>query len=423
MARRWLEESARLARASADGTMLGFALIFLGWAESHLGEPAAAAHMEEALAVLRAAGEPAGLVLALNVAVVPYVLLGDLGAAREALAEGLATARELGDDWALAVALSNAGFLDVRERNWPSAAVHLEQSLAIHLRLGDEGSVAMIYNNLAIVARQQGDDARAGALFERSIAQQRRLGLPGAVTLYNLGDWALRQGETSRAMTYLAEALRVSVRGGEQRGIAASLGGLARLAVAVGQPDVAARLIGGAEALSERAGVSPTPEQRRELERAAAVARAALGEEAFRAAVAGGEGRPTGPAHRRGAGLGAVLTTAWPPRPGAGCSWPGAARRPWHTRRPLAPRDRGAAPDRRRQEQPGDRRRAGNQPQHRGPPRQQRLRQGRRRQPHRGRRLRPPPWDRALNPAPWRGRVTRPCYRASPPLPQDYKRW
>ena len=399
--------------------MLGFALIFLGWAESHLGERGAATHLEEALSVLRAAGEPADLVLALNVAVVPYVFLGDLAAARAALAEGLAIARELGDDWALAVALSNAGFLDMRERNWSSAGVHLEQSLAIHRRLGDEGSVAFLYNNLAIVARQQGDDARAGALFEQSLAQQRRLGLPGAITLYNLGDWALRQGETSRAMTYLAEALRVGVRGGEQRGIVASLGGLARLAIAVGQPEVAARLIGAAEALRERAGVSLTLEQRRELDRAAAVARAALGEEAFRAAVAGGATDTARPAHRRGAGLGASpyrrrgqtpRTDRAPPAP------------PAH-RRPVAPRDRSAAPDRRRQEQPRDRRRAGHQPQHRGAPRQQHLRQGRRRQPHRGRRLRPPPRDRALSPAPWRRRVTSPCYRASSPPPQDYKRW
>ena len=154
--------------------------------------------------------------------------------------------------------------------------------------------------------------ARAGALFERSIAQRRRLGLPGAVALYNLGDWALRQGETSRAMTYLAEALRVSVRGGEQRGIAASLGGLARLAVAVGQPDVAARLIGGAEALDAARG-DPTPEQRR-AGAGRRVARAALGEEAFRAGWPAA-GRPTDRSPP-GAGLGAILTRRLAPAPG-----------------------------------------------------------------------------------------------------------
>jgi hypothetical protein len=61
------------------------------------------------------------------------------------------------------------------------------------------------------------------------------VGLAATVTFYNLGDWALRQGEISRAMNYFAEALRVGVRSGEQRGLVSALGGLARLAAAVGQ--------------------------------------------------------------------------------------------------------------------------------------------------------------------------------------------
>ena len=144
VARPWLEESVHLARVSGDGTMLGFALISLGWGQSHLGERAAPAHRKVAVAVLRAVGELADLMLALNVSVVPYVFLGDLAAVRVTLTEGLATARELGDDWALAVALSNAGFLDIRERSWSSAGIYLEQSLASHRRLGDEGSVAAL---------------------------------------------------------------------------------------------------------------------------------------------------------------------------------------------------------------------------------------------------------------------------------------
>jgi len=97
--------------------------------------------------------------------------------------------------------------------------------------------------------------------------------------------------QLARAATYLAEALRVG-RGGEQRSSVVCLGGLARLAAAAGQPEVAARLIGAAEALRERAGVSIPPEPQREMAQAAAVARSILGEEAFRAAVAGGETAP-----------------------------------------------------------------------------------------------------------------------------------
>jgi predicted ATPase/DNA-binding CsgD family transcriptional regulator len=293
-ARAWLEESVELARASDDRPLLGSALVFLGFAEAHLGERVGTRHMEEGIALLRAVGDLDALVFGLNVAIAPYVVLEELTVAHAALTECLQTARELDDDWAIAVALSNAGFVDIWERNWSSAGAHLEQSLAIHQRLGDEGSVAIIYNNLAIVARHQGDAAREAELLEQSLAMQRRTGLSGALTLYNLGDCTLRQGETPRAAEYFAQALRVSSSSAEQRGIVLALSGLARLAAAVGQLEVAARLIGAAETLRVRSGLSITPEMHGELEQAAANARSTLGEDAFRASVAAGETIPLG---------------------------------------------------------------------------------------------------------------------------------
>ncbi len=292
MARAWLEESARLARAAGDDTLLGLSLVCLGYAESHQGERAAAAHIEEALSVLRAAGDPEDLLLGLNVAIVPYELLGDLAAARVVLAESLATARELGDEWALALALSDAGYLDLVERHWSSAGVHLERALALSRRLGDEASVAFNLKNLARVSRYQGDDDRALALFEQSLAMYRRLGLPAAVPMYHLGDWALRRREMSRAMSCLTEALLVGISSGKQDAIVLSLAGLARLAVAVGQPEVAAWLIGGADALRQRAGVTIPLEDRRELEHAVDDVRSTLGEQTYRVATARGEATP-----------------------------------------------------------------------------------------------------------------------------------
>jgi len=69
-------------------------------------------------------------------------------------------------------------------------------------------------------------------------------------------------------------------------------------------------------------------------------------------------------------------------RQGAGARPPG---------RPERPRGRGAAPGRRRPQQPGDRRGAVHQPQHRAAPRQQHPRQDRGRQPGGGSRLCHPP--------------------------------
>jgi predicted ATPase/DNA-binding CsgD family transcriptional regulator len=291
-AREWLEQCVNLARTSGDDGLLGDALIFLGWAECHLGEDAAAMHVAQALAILREMGDLDDLLLAMNVAIVPFIILDDFTSAHATLDECLTLARELGDEWAIAVALNNAAYLDLSERNWALARVHLEQSLAILNRFDDEGSIAIIYNNLAVAARQLGDDDRTVSLFEQSLDLQRRLGLNAATTLYNLGDLALRHDEILQAISYLEEALRESLRGGELRAIVAGLVGLARLALAVSRPEIAARLLGGAAALRERAGTDFSEHFEHELERATDAARASLGEEAFRAALADGETTP-----------------------------------------------------------------------------------------------------------------------------------
>jgi predicted ATPase/DNA-binding CsgD family transcriptional regulator len=291
-ARVWLEESVNLARVLDDRALLGSALVFLGYAETLLAKPEAVQHLQTGLAALRAAGDRDDLVLGLNVALAPLVDLNELAAAHRTLTECLEIARELADEWGIAVALSSAGYLDLRERNWSAAQTHIEQALTIHRRLGDEGSVAILLNNLAHVARHRGDDLGAVGLLEQSLALSRRLGHPAGVTLYNLGDWALRRGEIPRATAYLAEALREGARSGELRSIVVSAGGLARLAVAVGQPEVAARLIGTINAVSQQTHLNLSLEFQSELERAANVARARLGEATFRAMETSGAVAP-----------------------------------------------------------------------------------------------------------------------------------
>jgi DNA-binding NarL/FixJ family response regulator len=70
--------------------------------------------------------------------------------------------------------------------------------------------------------------------------------------------------------------------------IAACLDGLAEVAVAQGQPEWAAHLLGAAALLREALGVSPPPYNLATYERAVATTRAQLGEERFAAAWAEG---------------------------------------------------------------------------------------------------------------------------------------
>jgi hypothetical protein len=75
-------------------------------------------------------------------------------------------------------------------------------------------------------------------------------------------------------------------------GIEAALIGLARLTAAVGQLELAARLMSAAEALRERAGLSISLRCREYMDEVAAAARATLGKDALRAAVASGGSAP-----------------------------------------------------------------------------------------------------------------------------------
>jgi predicted ATPase len=294
LARTWLEESAERAHADDDRTTLGSALVTLGYVESCVGSGAAAAtHIGEGLRVLRAVGDPRDLVLALNLVASQYAVMGELTPAREACAEGLAISVELGDDFAIAEAHCNAGFLDIEDRNWLSASAHLEQSLAIQHRLGDDVvSLAIVYNNLAVVARNQGDHGRALALFEQSRALELRTGRISALTEYNLGDCALRECHVRRAAEYFAQALRIGSVSSDQRGIQAALMGLARVAAAAGQLELAARLMGAAEALREQAHLNISRRCSEYLDEVKTAARSTLGEDALRNALASGGSAP-----------------------------------------------------------------------------------------------------------------------------------
>jgi DNA-binding CsgD family transcriptional regulator/tetratricopeptide (TPR) repeat protein len=288
-ARAWLEESVRLARESG-GTDLGHALVLLGFVESHFSEPAAATtYLTEGLAVLRTRGDSADLAFALAVAILPYALVGESTASRVALSECLSVAGELGDDWLCGVALNSAGFLDIRERNWAAARLHMQEALAIFRRHGDEGSMAHIYNNLGVAAREQGDHAGSLEFLEQSLRMTRRLGVDDAITLSHLGDHALRRGDTARAALHIEDALRSASRSGDTRAIMSSLCRSARLAAAVAQPAMAARLLGALFAMRQQVGPAVAPELAPEMEHVADLARSALGEPSFRTAVTEGE--------------------------------------------------------------------------------------------------------------------------------------
>ena len=102
--------------------------------------------------------------------------------------------------------------------------------------------------------------------------------------LPGLGNVALLRGDVDRAEALYREALPVAERFGDTLRLAGALVGLAAVAAAHGQAELAARRIGAAEARYEVAGTVPFRRDERVFEGAIAAARRALGEDRYRAA-------------------------------------------------------------------------------------------------------------------------------------------
>jgi non-specific serine/threonine protein kinase len=134
--------------------------------------------------------------------------------------------------------------------NHELSAVRAEESLALFREVDHAFGIAEALNRLARLARDAGDERREASA--------------------------------------LQEALQFCASIGDRWTVGGSLAGLGRIAATHRQPDVAARLVGAVDALAQAAGSQYGIYTRENCDSAAAVARAALGEEGFAEAHAAG---------------------------------------------------------------------------------------------------------------------------------------
>jgi predicted ATPase/DNA-binding SARP family transcriptional activator len=213
---------------------------------------------------------------------------GDHTAARPLFEACLAIRRELGDPGPIARALTNLAFVAAdRER----ATALLDEALALGRAVGDKASILRTLNSLGEVARSGGDYAWAQECYAESLALCRETGerLGIAHVLHNLGLVGLARSEPARAAAQLHESLLICQELGDLGLAARCLMALAGVAGATGQAARAARLFGAAQALRAASGTDEGELNREGSRRHLAAARAALGEEAFLAALAAGE--------------------------------------------------------------------------------------------------------------------------------------
>jgi predicted ATPase/DNA-binding SARP family transcriptional activator len=330
-ARALYEESLAIWHQLEDQGGIATVLRRLGWlAWTQHDWTTARARAEESLALCRERGDPVGTADTLSLLAQVCREEGDLGAARALAEESLEIARARGDRQRIMGGLEILGCAAMVQEDYPAANAALEDSLAVARELGHRGGIAQALTSLGHAAMDQGDFPAARALYEQCLPLWRALGhqqelfstiislsltlreLGECQTAYDLqqemvalareGNWSNQLlgalivlgrcagdlGRWEESAACFAESLRLCRPGDPQyeSGSCGCLIGLARVALAHGRPERAARLLGATEPLSTFG------HRRRVREQVAAAVRAAMEPVEFEAAWAAGRAAP-----------------------------------------------------------------------------------------------------------------------------------
>ena len=301
--------------------------------------------------------------------------LGDGPAAVAYAEEGLALARELGDPFALGRALYAVGVAWAFSGDVARAAVPYEEAVSLLRTTGVTSWEAMALAELGDTRLMTGDVAGAVPLLDEALALHRRVENPFGIR----GDprrTRARRADAGRPGPGRPPVRREHRGGGGDRHLSrlllGAVAGLAGVALALGQPERAARLLGAVETEGETSGVGRLGHAAHTA-RILAEVRTSLPEPVF--AAAWEEGRALPFADALADALAIAASAGQPPSP---------VHRRRQRLRPDAARTRRAAPAGRGPLRSGDRRGALHRRAHRADPRRQPLRQARRQRPRRG---------------------------------------
>jgi non-specific serine/threonine protein kinase len=215
--------------------------------------------------------------------------IGDHEAALAAAEEALAIAPGLGDPLALAraqFAVAQAWFW---HNNWGESAAAHAQTVTYLRQTGRIDLLAIALVEFGSSLLWCGRPRDAAAPLDEALALYRQIDEPRthAIALYVRGQLATTQDDHELAVRVFGEGVGMARSVGDERIVRGIVAGLADIALATGQPERAARLL-GAVAAAHAAGVARVVNEERHA-KAQAAARAALGEERFSLAWEAGQ--------------------------------------------------------------------------------------------------------------------------------------
>jgi tetratricopeptide (TPR) repeat protein len=246
----WLQRAMDLASADGGAPLAGVTH-GLGVLMDTQGEPGAARRLfERSLVIWRELGDRDQQARELNSLGIAHHHLGDLAVARSLLQESIAIARELANPVRLAAALTNLGQLESAVGDFDRATQALQEALTLDSEQGDLLGVALDQQSLALVSLRAGRAGEARDLLSGTF------------------DYVASAGNTA----VLANILELS----------------AAITAALGDPLLAARLAGAAEAIRQQSGMLRTDLEVARMERYLMPARATVTSEAWAAELAAG---------------------------------------------------------------------------------------------------------------------------------------
>ncbi len=210
---------------------------------------------------------------------------------RESATRALALFRQIGDRYYEARSLHVASIGAGQAGEYTDADSLAEEAKTIYRELGDpERQMLTATHNQGLWAMERGDLPQARAYLEESLTGSRELGSDQQTgnAAADLGVLALYEHRHGDAVPLFVESLESARRTGWPLNIAYCLRGLGSAAVASGDVEAAARLLGAAESVEERIGELTQPYARRAFDEAAATVRERLEEPAIAAALAAG---------------------------------------------------------------------------------------------------------------------------------------
>jgi predicted ATPase/DNA-binding CsgD family transcriptional regulator len=215
-------------------------------------EPWASEWGEEALRLARELNDPWNIAWALSALTFSGICKQEIKWVAALLDESLSLFRALDDPFGLSHALRRRGGVAINQKDYATAQALIEEALTRDRAAGDKNAVAWELNFMGdIVWQRYNDPAQASPLYREALAlfQELQESVGTAFTLLSLADLKRSQANYVQARAHCVEALRLAQRVGMQDAEPAVLGvaGIGGIAVAEGQLERAARLLGAVE--------------------------------------------------------------------------------------------------------------------------------------------------------------------------------